>query len=196
MTHNIVWRISFFTKWHKSFGAERSRTVHLNIYCEPAGSAQAFERIPIVNMVWAHLLVGVVLFGPYLCRLHVSWPRFLQKVQPNTNLWFQFVRAGRELSSPSCVACDQICLFDNMPAILRLGVCLHREYTPVIFSFWYLLCSSLLYRPYFIYHATANRPKVIKEKPDLSFGEVGKELGSRWRALSDKEKETWKNKPE
>lgn len=41
-----------------------------------------------------------------------------------------------------------------------------------------------------------NRPTVIKEKPDLTFGEVGKELGARWRALSDEEKAEWKAKPE
>jgi len=38
------------------------------------------------------------------------------------------------------------------------------------------------------------RPTVLKEKPDLSFGEVGKELGSRWRALSDAQKAKYKAK--
>lgn len=32
------------------------------------------------------------------------------------------------------------------------------------------------------------RPKIVKEKPQLSFTEIGKELGSRWRALSEAEK--------
>ena len=36
------------------------------------------------------------------------------------------------------------------------------------------------------------RPKVIKEKPDLTFGQDGKELGKRWRALSDKQKAAYK----
>jgi hypothetical protein len=36
------------------------------------------------------------------------------------------------------------------------------------------------------------RPKIVSEKPDLSFGEVGKELGVRWRALSDAQKEAYK----
>jgi hypothetical protein len=40
--------------------------------------------------------------------------------------------------------------------------------------------------------AKAERPKVKKEMPDLSFGEVGKELGKRWRALSDKQKAEYK----
>ena len=40
------------------------------------------------------------------------------------------------------------------------------------------------------------RPKVVAENKDLSFGEVGKELGARWRALSDAKKEEWKAKPE
>ena len=47
-----------------------------------------------------------------------------------------------------------------------------------------------------IYIFAANRPKVIAEKPDLTFGEVGKELGARWRALSDAKKAEWKAKPE
>ena len=46
------------------------------------------------------------------------------------------------------------------------------------------------------YLLAANRPKVIAEKPDLTFGEVGKELGARWRALSDAKKAEWKAKPE
>lgn len=36
------------------------------------------------------------------------------------------------------------------------------------------------------------RPVIIKESPDLAFGAVGKELGKRWRALTDEEKEAFK----
>ena len=36
------------------------------------------------------------------------------------------------------------------------------------------------------------RPKLKEQSPDLSFGEVGKELGARWRALSDAEKAKYK----
>jgi hypothetical protein len=36
------------------------------------------------------------------------------------------------------------------------------------------------------------RPKLKEESPDLTFGEVGKELGARWRALSDDEKAKYK----
>lgn len=32
------------------------------------------------------------------------------------------------------------------------------------------------------------RPKIVKEKPNFSFTQIGKELGSRWRALSEAEK--------
>eukprot|EP00563_Minutocellus_polymorphus_P004729 CAMPEP_0181037506 /NCGR_PEP_ID=MMETSP1070-20121207/9439_1 /TAXON_ID=265543 /ORGANISM="Minutocellus polymorphus, Strain NH13" /LENGTH=75 /DNA_ID=CAMNT_0023115229 /DNA_START=129 /DNA_END=356 /DNA_ORIENTATION=+ len=38
------------------------------------------------------------------------------------------------------------------------------------------------------------RPTVLEEKPDLTFGEVGKELGARWRALTDDEKAAYKAK--
>lgn len=38
------------------------------------------------------------------------------------------------------------------------------------------------------------RPKVVEENPDFTFGEVGKELGKRWRALSDEAKEEYKAK--
>lgn len=36
------------------------------------------------------------------------------------------------------------------------------------------------------------RPIVKKEMPDLTFGQIGKELGKRWKALSEKEKEGYK----
>lgn len=42
--------------------------------------------------------------------------------------------------------------------------------------------------------AKETRPGIVTENPDLSFGEVGKELGARWRALSDEEKAEWKAK--
>jgi structure-specific recognition protein 1 len=32
------------------------------------------------------------------------------------------------------------------------------------------------------------RPEVMRENPGIAFGEVGKRLGARWRALSDSEK--------
>mmetsp|Transcript_41362 Transcript_41362/g.109151 ORF Transcript_41362/g.109151 Transcript_41362/m.109151 type:complete len:80 (+) Transcript_41362:1-240(+) len=38
----------------------------------------------------------------------------------------------------------------------------------------------------------ATRPKIVKEKPSLSFGEVGKELGAAWAKLSDSEKAAFK----
>lgn len=40
--------------------------------------------------------------------------------------------------------------------------------------------------------AKETRPKVIAENPDLTFGEVGKELGARWRALTDAQKAEYK----
>ena len=33
-----------------------------------------------------------------------------------------------------------------------------------------------------------NRAVVLKEKPDLKFGEVGKELGKRWKEMSAAQK--------
>mmetsp|Transcript_7094 Transcript_7094/g.16223 ORF Transcript_7094/g.16223 Transcript_7094/m.16223 type:complete len:145 (-) Transcript_7094:192-626(-) len=38
----------------------------------------------------------------------------------------------------------------------------------------------------------AMRPTVLEEKPDLTFGEVGKELGARWKKLSDAQKTKYK----
>ena len=40
----------------------------------------------------------------------------------------------------------------------------------------------------FMYFSRDNRDKVKSDNPDITFGELGKELGQRWRALSDKEK--------
>ncbi len=36
------------------------------------------------------------------------------------------------------------------------------------------------------------RPTIKEENPEMSFGELGKELGARWRALSDEEKAEYK----
>ena len=36
-----------------------------------------------------------------------------------------------------------------------------------------------------------NRPKVVKDFPDLSFTEIGSKLGEMWRALSDEEKKKY-----
>jgi hypothetical protein len=36
------------------------------------------------------------------------------------------------------------------------------------------------------------RPKVLEENSGLTFGEVGKELGARWRALTDEQKAAYK----
>jgi hypothetical protein len=35
------------------------------------------------------------------------------------------------------------------------------------------------------------RPVVLKEKPNLKFTEIGKELGKRWRALSEADKKRY-----
>ena len=40
--------------------------------------------------------------------------------------------------------------------------------------------------------AKETRPKVKEEHPDFTFGEVGKELGKRWRALTDEQKAAYK----
>ena len=37
-----------------------------------------------------------------------------------------------------------------------------------------------------------NREKVKQDGPELSFGEIGRELGARWRALTQEEKESYK----
>lgn len=36
------------------------------------------------------------------------------------------------------------------------------------------------------------RPKILEENSGLTFGEVGKELGKRWRELSDEDKANYK----
>ena len=38
----------------------------------------------------------------------------------------------------------------------------------------------------------SERPKIVKSKPSLTFGEVGKELGAAWKKLSDAEKAEFK----
>lgn len=45
----------------------------------------------------------------------------------------------------------------------------------------------------FMLFSQQNREKVKKENKDITFGQIGKKLGEMWRALSDKEKEKYKN---
>ena len=35
----------------------------------------------------------------------------------------------------------------------------------------------------FMYFSIENRPKIVAENPDLSFGEIGKEIGKQWREI-------------
>jgi len=46
----------------------------------------------------------------------------------------------------------------------------------------------------FMYFSNAERPKLKEEQPDLPFGEVGKELGVRWKSISDKDKKQYEDK--
>jgi structure-specific recognition protein 1 len=43
----------------------------------------------------------------------------------------------------------------------------------------------------FMKFSMKERPSVMKENPDIEFGAVGKELGKRWRALSEAEKKKY-----
>lgn len=45
--------------------------------------------------------------------------------------------------------------------------------------------------PYIMF-CKETRPKIIKESPELSFTDIGKELGARWRKLSAEEKAKFK----
>ena len=45
--------------------------------------------------------------------------------------------------------------------------------------------------PYMVF-CKEMRPKIVKENPSYSFGEVGKALGAAWGKLSDKEKAKYK----
>jgi len=38
----------------------------------------------------------------------------------------------------------------------------------------------------------AERPKIVAANPKFTFGEVGKELGAKWRAMSDAQKAKFK----
>ena len=43
----------------------------------------------------------------------------------------------------------------------------------------------------FIFFSKVERPKLKAENPDMAFGDIGKELGKRWKALSDAEKKPY-----
>eukprot|EP00967_Tisochrysis_lutea_P113466 scaffold180117_cov37-Tisochrysis_lutea.AAC.2 len=45
--------------------------------------------------------------------------------------------------------------------------------------------------PYMVF-CKEQRPKIIAESPNLTFGEVGKALGAAWSKLSDEQKAQYK----
>jgi len=46
----------------------------------------------------------------------------------------------------------------------------------------------------YMFFANDNRDKVREENPGIKFGEVGKQLGEKWKELSAKEKEPYDKK--
>merc|ERR1719445_1826646 len=49
---------------------------------------------------------------------------------------------------------------------------------------------------YFIWMNEIGRPAFVKANPDADIGTIGKALGEQWKGMSDKEKETFKDKAE
>ena len=48
----------------------------------------------------------------------------------------------------------------------------------------------------YAYYMTATRAAVVSENPNFTFGEVGREVGHRWNALSEAERQPYKNMAE
>ncbi|KAL4810289.1 high mobility group box domain-containing protein [Aspergillus unguis] len=46
----------------------------------------------------------------------------------------------------------------------------------------------------YMFFANDNRDKVREENPGISFGQVGKMLGEKWKALSDKDRKPYDDK--
>lgn len=46
----------------------------------------------------------------------------------------------------------------------------------------------------FMLFSKENRPKVKEDNPDITFGQIGKKLGEMWRALTDEEKQAFKDR--
>ncbi|KAL4795557.1 Non-histone chromosomal protein 6 [Aspergillus venezuelensis] len=46
----------------------------------------------------------------------------------------------------------------------------------------------------YMFFANDNREKVREENPGITFGQVGKMLGEKWKALSDKERKPYEDK--
>lgn len=46
----------------------------------------------------------------------------------------------------------------------------------------------------FMLFSKEHRAKIKEDNPEISFGGVGKKLGEMWRALSDKEKQAFKDR--
>ncbi|KAJ1553911.1 Non-histone chromosomal protein 6 [Nowakowskiella sp. JEL0078] len=47
---------------------------------------------------------------------------------------------------------------------------------------------------FFMLFSSEQRAKIKEENPEFSFGEIGKEVGARWKALNDAEKKVYKDR--
>ena len=68
---------------------------------------------------------------------------------------------------------------------VRGGRCLDPTVTPAAVFLTHHLCIS-----------PPTPPQVKSENPGIAFGQIGKKLGEMWRALSDKEKQAYKDRKE
>lgn len=46
----------------------------------------------------------------------------------------------------------------------------------------------------FMLFSKENRAQIKEDNPDITFGQIGKKLGEMWRALSDEEKQAFKDR--
>eukprot|EP00339_Tiarina_fusa_P012017 CAMPEP_0117026092 /NCGR_PEP_ID=MMETSP0472-20121206/19206_1 /TAXON_ID=693140 ORGANISM="Tiarina fusus, Strain LIS" /NCGR_SAMPLE_ID=MMETSP0472 /ASSEMBLY_ACC=CAM_ASM_000603 /LENGTH=74 /DNA_ID=CAMNT_0004732983 /DNA_START=90 /DNA_END=314 /DNA_ORIENTATION=- len=46
----------------------------------------------------------------------------------------------------------------------------------------------------FMLFSKENRPKIKEDNPEITFGQIGKKLGEMWRALTDEEKQAFKDR--
>jgi hypothetical protein len=47
-----------------------------------------------------------------------------------------------------------------------------------------------------MFFSTKTRPTIVAEFPDMPFGDVGKTVGERWRALTDQERQPYLDRAE
>lgn len=167
-----------------------------------AGGARGGGLEEIFGPRWAlvglllpwHALMSALACGWYLIYVIAHWA-WRSGLAPWGGVCPRARGSLRALGGPGCLglAFRVGAVFFCFPNTISPWTCLAHISPPTTVHMTQTQTGKKKLSGYMVF-AKEMRPKVVEENPDFTFGEVGKELGKRWRALSDEAKEEYKAK--